>query len=216
LPPLFSHRFAASGSWELPFDKACSGCSNRLTRGWTIYPIFSWRTGFPLDISAGLSRRRERPGPSGAGDGNQVRANFTGTSVPTLDPHHDSTFKSNSGVYWFDPTMFNITGLFADASVSAIRPNPDPVNDPSVRTYGTLGRNRFFGPGRTNLDFAIGKKTALWGENRVNLTIRAEMFNMLNHTEFQPPSTNINSTLFGQITSTYDPRIIQISGRIEF
>lgn len=210
-----AHRFAASGSWELPFDKACSHCSNRLTRGWTIYPIFSWRTGFPIDISAGLSRQRGRPGPSGAGDANQVRANFTGSSVPTLDPHRDSTFNGNSGVYWFDPTMFNTTGLFATAGLTAGQ--PDSVNDPNARTYGTLGRNRFFGPGRTNLDFAIGKKTAIWGENRVNLTIRAEFFNALNHTEFGSPSTNINSaSQFGQITSTSDPRIIQISGRIEF
>lgn len=210
-----AHRFAASGSWELPFDKACANCSNRLTRGWIIYPIFSWRTGFPIDISGGLSRQRGRPGPSGAGDANQVRANFNGASVPTLDPHHDSTFGSNSGVYWFDPTMFNTTGLFATAGLTAGQ--PDPVNNPAARTYGTLGRNRFFGPGRTNLDFAIGKKTALLGEDRLNLTIRAEMFNVLNHTEFLPPNTNINtSSLFGQITNTFEPRIIQISARIDF
>jgi hypothetical protein len=219
-----ANRFSASGGWELPFDKACEHCSNRLTRGWIVYPIFTWRTGFPLDISAGLSRQRQRPGPSGAGDANQVRANFTGTSVPTIDPHHDSTFKlpsgtTVSGVYWFDPTLFSTsaTGLFADAGVSPTRPTPDPVNNPADRTYGTLGRDRFFGPGRTNLDFAIGKTTAIWGENRVTLTIRAEMFNVLNHTEFSPPSTNINSAAtFGQISSTFDPRIIQISGRIQF
>jgi hypothetical protein len=209
-----AQRFSASGSWELPFDKICDHCSNRLTRGWIIYPIFTVRTGFPLDIGAGLSRQRGRPGPSGAGDANQVRANFTGTSVPTIDPSHDSTFNGNSGVYWFDPTMFNTTGLFATAGLTAGQ--PDSVNDPTARTYGTLGRDRFFGPGRANLDFAIGKTTAIWGENRVNLTIRAEMFNVLNHTEFSTPSTNINSALFGQITSTFDPRIIQISGRIQF
>jgi hypothetical protein len=207
-------RFTFSGGWELPFDKACEHCSNRLTRGWTVYPIFTMRTGFPLDISAGLSRQRGRPGPSGAGDANQVRANFTGISVPTLDPHRDSTFNGNSGVYWFDPTMFNTTGLFATAGLTAGQ--PDSVNDPTARTYGSLGRDRFFAPGRTNLDFAFGKKTVVWGEDRASLTIRAEFFNMLNHTEFSTPSTNINSALFGQITNTFDPRIIQISGRIEF
>jgi hypothetical protein len=112
----------------------------------------------------------------------------------------------------------NATGLFATAGLTAGL--PDPVNDPTARTYGSLGRNRFFGPGRTNLDFAFGKKTVIWGEDRASLTIRAEFFNALNHTEFQPPSTNINSQgitgTFGQITSTFDPRIIQISARIDF
>jgi hypothetical protein len=39
---------------------------------------------------------------------------------------------------------------------------------------------------------------------------------VLNHAEFKGPSTNINSTLFGQITSTYDPRIIQLAVRFTF
>jgi hypothetical protein len=42
------------------------------------------------------------------------------------------------------------------------------------------------------------------------------MFNILNHAEFKGPSTNINSGIFGQITSTYDPRIIQLAARFQF
>jgi hypothetical protein len=52
--------------------------------------------------------------------------------------------------------------------------------------------------------------TPLIGE-RLKMEFKAEFFNILNHTEFANPSTNVASSLFGQITTTFDPRIIQFS-----
>ena len=54
---------------------------------------------------------------------------------------------------------------------------------------------------------------------RVPLAFRAEFFNVLNHTEWQNPTGGL-ATFFspqlGQITSTYDPRIGQLSLRLTF
>jgi hypothetical protein len=65
----------------------------------------------------------------------------------------------------------------------------------------------------------------------MKLEIRAEFFNLFNHANFLSPGvnnngdgtfsggfggTNINSSQFGQITSTYDPRIIQLALRLSF
>ena len=202
-----TQRVAFSGGWELPFDRACGACPKRLTRGWNIYPIVTWRTGFPLDVFAGLSRSSTRRGPSGAGDPNLARANFAGSSVNILDPRQNNTFTNSiagstgTGAFWFNPSDFNRTGL----SSTVVNPtNP----------YGTLPRNLFRGPGRSNFDLSVSKTTAL--TERVRLKINADMFNALNHAEFVDPSTTITSSLFGQITNTFDPRIIQLSGRIEF
>jgi hypothetical protein len=61
---------------------------------------------------------------------------------------------------------------------------------------------------------AVSKSTKI--TERTALQIRAEFFNILNHAEFLEPDTNISSGTFGQVTSTYDPRIIQFGGRFTF
>jgi hypothetical protein len=82
-----------------------------------------------------------------------------------------------------------------------------------LATYGTLPRNYFRGPGFVNFDLAFSKTTALVGE-RTKLEFRAEFFNIFNHANFQNPVTSITSGQFGQITTTYDPRIIQLALRL--
>jgi hypothetical protein len=54
---------AFSGGWDLPFDRAWQGGPKLLTKGWSLYPIVTWRTGFPLDVSpAERHQYRSRPG----------------------------------------------------------------------------------------------------------------------------------------------------------
>lgn len=196
-----------SGGWELPFAQAWPTGPKRLTKGWTLLPIFLCRTGYPLDITAGLPQETNLAGPSGAGDAELVRANLVGSGVTMYDPRTGQSINGNSGNYWFNPGNFTQTGLLEDDSVY--------IDNPSARTYGTLGRNAFRGPGRVNLDLALTKDTPLWGE-RVKSQLRIEAFNALNHAEFYDPNTTITSSLFGQITDTYDPRILQVALRLEF
>ena len=42
--------FTLSGGWDLPFDQLWQSGPKLLTSGWSIYPIFTWRTGFPIDV----------------------------------------------------------------------------------------------------------------------------------------------------------------------
>jgi hypothetical protein len=59
------------------------------------------------------------------------------------------------------------------------------------------------------------KRTRL--NERVNFEFRFEAFNILNHTNFNVGQTqNINSSTFGRITDTFDPRILQFAGKISF
>jgi hypothetical protein len=93
-------------------------------------------------------------------------------------------------------------------------PSPDcTAANPALRTYGGP-RNAFRGPGRVNLDLALGKSTKIF--ERLNAQLRLEAFNVFNHAEFQNPDTNIKHGTFGQVTSTYDPRIVQIALRLDF
>ena len=73
----------------------------------------------------------------------------------------------------------------------------------------------FRGPNRTNLDLAISKVTPLTGE-RLKMEFRAEFFNIFNTAQFRDPSTSITSGTFGQISTTYDPRIIQFAVKFSY
>jgi hypothetical protein len=63
---------------------------------------------------------------------------------------------------------------------------------------------------------ALEKSTDLIGE-RTKLIFRVEAFNIFNHAEFRPPAdVRVTSGTFGQITGTYDPRILQLALRLAF
>jgi hypothetical protein len=46
--------------------------------------------------------------------------------------------------------------------------------------------------------------------------MRFESFNTFNHTEFQNIDAGWNDANFGQVTSTYDPRVLQLGAKISF
>ena len=199
-----------SGTWELPFQKAWGSGPSRLTRGCTIQPIFNYRSGEPIDVGAGLSRSRTAPGPSGAGDQTLVRANLV-APITFFDPHVSQTLNGKKGNYFFDPAAFSRAEFTAAGF--------DPVNNPSQRTYGNLGRNAFRGPTRANFDVSIAKITKI-DESR-KLEFRADMFNAFNYALFRNPTTSITSGTFGQISSTgsstdSQPRVIQLALRLIF
>jgi hypothetical protein len=195
-----THRVTFSGGWDLPFDRAWASGPKRLVKGWSLYPILTWRTGFPLSINSQLSGASSSdPGPSGAGDGYLANAVFASgfNKITILNP------KTNGGLY-FNPAAFQA------------------ISDTPGSGYG-LPRDFFRGPGRTNLDLALAKTTAI--TERVNVEFRVEAFNALNHTEFANPDTNIADANFGLISSTtlgagtnalQTQRILQLGGRLTF
>jgi len=213
-------RIVLSGGWELPFDQALPHLSKRVTRGWSVFPIISWRTGYPLDVSANLPSALDytSPGPSAAGDAALVHANLV-APVSIKDPSVVQTIGEAQGHFWFDPGSFSNNQC--PPAPTSCQPGPDmfpndaqAVSNPAVRTYGTLPRNYFRGPGRFNVNLAFAKSTPL--TEKLRLELRADIFNLPNNTEFSNPDTNISSPTFGQILDTAGPRIIQLSMRLSF
>lgn len=85
-----------SGGWDLPFNKG----PKRLVKGWSLYPILSFRTGFPFTVTDGLSELNTDPGPSGAGDGNLVNASLV-SPIQYVNSHATGQF--------FNPNSFTTT-----------------------------------------------------------------------------------------------------------
>jgi hypothetical protein len=85
--------------------------------------------------------------------------------------------------------------------------------------YGNTGRGIAIGPGQSNFDVALTKKTTVGGLNEnAYLEFRSEYFNAFNHPQFSNPATNVGSpATFGVITTTsVGPRIIQFALRYAF
>src|SRR5205814_7141860 len=93
--------------WDLPFEQLWQSGPKLLTRGWSLYPIVTWHTGFPLDVFAGLSTHRTDPGPAGDGQAALVRADLVGNTVTTLNAHNYQTINSVGGNYYFHPANFS-------------------------------------------------------------------------------------------------------------
>jgi hypothetical protein len=104
--------------------------------------------------------------------------------------------------------------------------------NPPTGRVGTSGRDQYYGPGLANYDFSASKNFPL-GTERMQLQMRADLFNIFNHTNFSNPVSNQSSSSFGQITSTVGssvatavgttaglvgggPRVVQFSMRLTF
>jgi hypothetical protein len=92
--------------------------------------------------------------------------------------------------------------------------NGNAFSIPTSGTWGNLGHNGLRGPGRDNWDMSVFKSFAFTEKSRLEL--RLETFNTWNHTQFQNVDTSKNDKRFGQFTSAYGARILQLGGKIYF
>jgi hypothetical protein len=81
---------------------------------------------------------------------------------------------------------------FSDPTNPTITNVPAVFSLPADNTIGTCGRNAFRGPGFQQWDFNLIKTTKI--TERMSLQVRFEVFNLLNHPNFNPsPSSNVIS-----------------------
>jgi hypothetical protein len=218
------HAVVFSGGWDLPFDQLWERGPKVLTRGWSLYPIFTARTGFPLDIFGDLNTSNSNPGPSGAGDAGYVHADLVGSTIQTYNPKNYQTLNNptaggaNAGNYYFNPANFSVANINNLNSIA----RQNAANLPYF-TYGTMPRNALRGPDNVNFDLALAKHFKI--AERFDLEFRADAFNVLNHTQFGNPDTSITDSTFGQISTTIaDPsasgyeagRILQLALHLKF
>jgi hypothetical protein len=82
--------------------------------------------------------------------------------------------------------------------------------------YGSAGKDAIVGPGLFNWNLAVFKEFRLTSHEGPRFQFRAESYNTFNHTEFNNVSTGFTSGNFGQVTSTYDPRVLQFGAKFLF
>jgi hypothetical protein len=88
--------------------------------------------------------------------------------------------------------------------------------------YGNAPKDVLRGPGINNFNLAIAKDFHIYERHRFQF--RAEAFNAFNHTQFSNINTSAtynaakvqSNTQFGQVTSAYGARVIQLGVRYAF
>ena len=88
---------------------------------------------------------------------------------------------------------------------------PTSFTSGPIGTFGDSNRSFFSGPGLVNTDFALMKHIPV--TESMSFVIRAEFFNIFNHTQFNNPVGNYSNGQFGEVTSARAPRIGQISAK---
>ena len=86
---------------------------------------------------------------------------------------------------------------------------------PAPGTLGNLQLNSVKGPGYFEWDMALSR-TFPFKEGKHSFQVRAEVFNLLNHANFENPISTMNSGSFGKILTANDPRILQFAGKYVF
>jgi hypothetical protein len=204
--------FVLNGTWEVPTPKSLAGPAQWALGGWELGVIFTasggvpfsptWATGSdPLgSLSSDDWDLANRVGGSGCNSltnpGNPN--NYVKTqcfSVPTVP----SNFWSGN----CNPAPASLVD--ANGNQIVINNPQNPALDgagwlpayPCFNLRGNASRNLLTGPGLTELDFSLFKNNYIKRiSERFNVQFRAEIFNILNHANFAPPSTPVNTDLF--------------------
>jgi hypothetical protein len=94
--------------------------------------------------------------------------------------------------------------------------DPSAFALPTMGDFGNLGHNAARGPGRDNWNLSLYKSFVFSEERGSRLEFGVETFNTWNHTQFNQVSNNFGASNFGQFTSAFDPRILQIKLKLFF
>jgi hypothetical protein len=191
-PSLFDarHRFVLSYQWSLPFWNQPHGWYQRALGGWQLNGIATVMSGTPFTVfdSTDVSDQGSAPEITGF---SANRPNLVAGQNPNDGPRTTTA--------WLNKNAFQ-------------QVIPDP-NSP-VQQFGTAGRNVGVGPRYADWDFSAFKNIRL-AESK-ELQFRAELFNVLNHTNFKLPDSDISSPTFNHILDANEARVIQFGLKFRY
>jgi Carboxypeptidase regulatory-like domain len=192
------NRFSFTGAYPIPVPKLENRALDVLARGWQISGTAIAQSGLPFTVytSAPFQPQLDSEGNvigllPGSGDYNADGYNYDWPNVNRSYNTPSSRSAFLSGI--FSPTDFSV---------------------PALGQEGNESPNRFRGPGFFDIDAALIKDTHL--TERWNLQLRFEFFNVLNHPNLNGVDSNLADSSFGQSTSVFNPRWIQLAAKISF
>jgi len=200
------HIFSMNYIYKLPFFAKSNGLVHSILGGWEVAGTFIDETGLVAVVNGAggpANNNGNSYDPVGLGGGYTVRPNVSGKmSYPG-----------------------KMTNFFDTSKFSSVTPQ---WLGGSNMGFGTAGKDSIVGPGRVNFTTSLYKSFAI--TERAHFELRFESFNTFNHTEKNGLNTSYNpqsgypfnstwlghGNTFGQVTSTYDPRNLELGGKFVF
>jgi hypothetical protein len=179
--------------WDLPYGRGrrFGTNANRFVDmalgGWQVSAINTATSGQPVNLIYSESAAFD------VSDLLNYRPNVTG------NPHAKSSA-------WIK-TSTALTGYLDPTAVSV----PTDASMP----YGNAGRNSLRDMTFNQLDMGLHKAFRLWSETS-NIDIRGEAFNIFNHVNYMAPDSNRSDGGYGNITSAFAPRQLQVAAKLSF
>ncbi|HYW44691.1 MAG TPA: TonB-dependent receptor [Bryobacteraceae bacterium] len=202
-PDANDHRHNVTANWTYQVPDGSFFWKNAVTKqvldGWQFTGIAGFLSGGPATVSYGITGAPAGYTITGSPDALATRIQIVG------DPTRPQSERT-------------------DETISALNPAAFALPAQPAFGIGNSARNFFYGPGIENFDLTLFKDFGLGKENRF-LQIRAEMYNALNHVNFNNPNASATfnyttgaqtNTNFGRYTSARDPRYIVLAARIRF
>jgi hypothetical protein len=192
----FGKTILADNSWE----RAILG-------GFKFSEILQAFSGSPLPITSVSCN----PNPA------QTAFSSTSSCMPNLNPAFAGAARIN-GAWGHGVTAANYSqannpsNQFINSSAFATNTAYQFGNSPRTAPYN------IYGPGNYNLDLALVRSFPLHITEATRLNLRAEWYNVTNHTWFAVASPVVGNANFGQVApnTTATRKAVQLSGRIEF
>ena len=148
-----------------------------------------WGIGGIFEASTGSVRSIRQSG----GTINSSRPDFVCQSL------HSAYNSSQSNMQYFNKSCFETVGKNSAG-------NPTRA--------GNLARNTFFDPGFWEVDLSLSKK--FYVTDTAVFSVRMDLFNAFNQTNFRNTQTSASSGTFGVLRSTYGARVTQVNARLEW
>lgn len=190
-----THRLALATIFNVPIGrgrfvgKDMNPILDGFVGGWGISAIITLQSGQPLAFATAEQLLM---------DGNQ-RPNITCSQLKSGISYHQAALNGvtgNGNPSIFNPNCFAFPG--------------DEIPGDAARYISTTRSE-----GIHNTDLSLSKEFAI--HENMKLQVRGEFFNFTNTPRFSYPDTNVDSSTFGDVTSTVNtPRHVQVGARFEF
>jgi hypothetical protein len=185
------------------FGKDAGGFTNALLGGWQMTMINFMTAGLPFNITySNSSSSSSTAGPL-----------FT-TDLATLRPQHivGTPLRNPKSSYAKATKYAALTGYLPSSSYAV----PSYATYGNNSAYGNVSRNSLRSFPYYDTDLGLHKQFNITPE-RVKLDFRAEVFNVLNVTNWQAPDSAItDGSAFGSITSAFPARQVQFAVKALF
>jgi hypothetical protein len=190
-----AHNLQSYAVYDLPFGKgqrwARDGWESKIFGGFQVSGVMSIMTGIPFYVV-------QNTAPALLARGSQQVPNQVSQTINILGGIGTPALRGAASGPWFDNTVLGGPAIFGVTCTS----NCAWALENGAR-FGNGGRNNLRGPDFFETDLSIFRTFSV--TETVKFQLRAEALNATNHANFNLPDTNVNSTTFGYITSTFGP-----------